>query len=72
MTGAAEQNIIRFIENNQLVVKGDKLLIALSGGADSLFALWFFQKFKYRNCCKFIHCFGQHTFYLLLKIFSGQ
>jgi len=46
MTGAAEQNIIRFIENNQLVVKGDKLLIALSGGADSLFALWFFQKFK--------------------------
>ena len=46
MTGAVEQNIIRFIENHQLVVKGDKLLIAFSGGPDSLFALWFFHKFK--------------------------
>ncbi len=46
MNGAIEQNIIRFIAEHNLVGKGDKLLIAFSGGADSLFALNFFYKFK--------------------------
>jgi tRNA(Ile)-lysidine synthase len=41
-----EQNIIHFINRYNLVQKGDKLLIAFSGGADSLFALHFFNKFK--------------------------
>ena len=46
MNGAIEQNIIRFINDHNLVQKGDKLLIAFSGGADSLFSLQFFHKFK--------------------------
>ena len=46
MTEAVEQNIIRFIENQNLIKKEDKLLIAFSGGSDSLFLLWFFNKFK--------------------------
>ncbi len=46
MSGATEQNIIRFINAHNLVQKGDKLLIALSGGADSVFALHFFYKYK--------------------------
>ena len=41
-----EQNIIQFISKQELLEKGDKLLIALSGGPDSLFALHFFHKFK--------------------------
>jgi len=41
-----EQNIIQFISKQELLEKGDKLLIALSGGPDSLFALHFFLKFK--------------------------
>ncbi len=46
MSGAIEQNIIRFINNHKLVQKGDKLLIAFSGGPDSVFALHFFNKYK--------------------------
>jgi len=46
VNGAIEQNIIRFITNYNLVQKGDKLLIALSGGADSIFMLHFFHKYK--------------------------
>lgn len=41
-----EQNIIHFISQQKLLEKGDKLLIALSGGPDSVFALQFFHKFK--------------------------
>ncbi len=41
-----EQNIIHFISKQELLEKGDKLLIALSGGPDSIFALHFFNKFK--------------------------
>lgn len=41
-----EQQIIKFISVNGLVQEGDKLLIALSGGSDSVFALNFFNKFK--------------------------
>ena len=41
-----EQKVIKFINRYQLVNPGDKLLIALSGGADSVFGLLFFNKFK--------------------------
>ncbi|MEN8192793.1 MAG: tRNA lysidine(34) synthetase TilS [Bacteroidota bacterium] len=41
-----EQHIIKFIAENELIISGDKLLIALSGGADSVFALTFFNKYK--------------------------
>ena len=34
-----EQKIIKFISQHQLIDEGDKLLIALSGGSDSVFAL---------------------------------
>lgn len=46
MNGAIEQNIIRFINDYNLVQHGDKLLIALSGGSDSIFMLHFFYKLK--------------------------
>jgi len=46
MNRKIEQNIIHFISKQKLLEKGDKLLIALSGGPDSLFALQFFHKFK--------------------------
>ncbi len=41
-----EQQIIKFISDNGLIQEGDKLLLALSGGSDSVFALNFFNKFK--------------------------
>ncbi len=41
-----EQEVINFIKENNLVPDGNKLLIALSGGADSVFALHFFHKYK--------------------------
>ena len=41
-----EQNIIKYIRQNKLVAPGNKILVALSGGADSVFALSFFSKFE--------------------------
>lgn len=41
-----EQVVFQFIENNKLLNGAEKLLIALSGGADSVFALYFFNRFK--------------------------
>ncbi|MBU0473562.1 MAG: tRNA lysidine(34) synthetase TilS [Bacteroidetes bacterium] len=46
MKGIVEQNIIRFISDHDLVKKSDRLLIAFSGGADSVSALHFFNKYK--------------------------
>ncbi|VAX20855.1 tRNA(Ile)-lysidine synthetase [hydrothermal vent metagenome] len=43
---ALEQNIIKFISDNKLIESNDKLLLALSGGADSVFALTFLTNFK--------------------------
>lgn len=43
---ATEQKVIRFIKENNLISEGDKVLIALSGGPDSVFLLHFFNKFK--------------------------
>jgi tRNA(Ile)-lysidine synthase len=48
MTKKAEQNVLKFIDENNLINKNDKILIALSGGADSVFLLHFLNKFKKR------------------------
>ena len=41
-----EQKVIRFIKDYDLISSGDKVLIALSGGPDSVFLLRFFNKYK--------------------------
>ena len=41
-----EQNVFHFIEKNDLLVGAKKILIAFSGGADSVFAIYFFNRFK--------------------------
>lgn len=41
-----EQEVINFIKRHQLFDDEKKILIALSGGADSVFALYFFHKYS--------------------------
>ncbi len=41
-----EEKVILFIKQNKLIETGDKVLVALSGGPDSVFALHFLHKFK--------------------------
>ncbi len=41
-----EQKVLKFIEQFKLINKGDKILVAFSGGPDSVFALHFLNKFK--------------------------
>jgi len=43
---ATEQKVLRFIKENTLLSSGEKILIALSGGPDSVFLLHFLNKFK--------------------------
>ncbi|NOX19634.1 MAG: tRNA lysidine(34) synthetase TilS [Chlorobi bacterium] len=43
-----EQKIIRFVKSAALLEEGENVLIALSGGPDSVFALSFFVKFRRR------------------------
>ncbi|MCF8243372.1 MAG: tRNA lysidine(34) synthetase TilS [Melioribacteraceae bacterium] len=43
-----EQKAIKFIDRNNLVSPDDSVLIALSGGPDSVLLLLFFEKFKKR------------------------
>jgi tRNA(Ile)-lysidine synthase len=43
---STEQKVLRFIKENNLVPAGDKIIIALSGGPDSVFLLHFFNKYK--------------------------
>ena len=43
---STEQKVLRFIKENNLVSAGDRILVALSGGPDSVFLLHFFNKFK--------------------------
>lgn len=41
-----EQKVIGFIKHRQLINEGDKLLVAFSGGPDSVFLLYFLNKYK--------------------------
>jgi len=41
-----EQKILKFIEQGNLISPGDKIVVALSGGPDSVFALRFLYKYK--------------------------
>jgi tRNA(Ile)-lysidine synthase len=48
MTKTVEQKALKFIDANHLIEKNDKVLVALSGGADSVFLLSFLLKFRNR------------------------
>lgn len=48
MTKTIEQKALKFIDENHLIEEGDKILVALSGGADSVFLLTFLLKYKKR------------------------
>lgn len=48
MLKTIEQRVLKFIDENHLIQRNDKVLIALSGGADSVFLLHFLLKFKRR------------------------
>ena len=52
-----EQKVLRFIEQNKLISAGDKILVAFSGGPDSVFALHFLEKFrrKYKIDLRAVH-----------------
>lgn len=41
-----EEKVLRFIQSKSLVDRGDRVLVALSGGPDSVFLLYFLSKFK--------------------------
>jgi tRNA(Ile)-lysidine synthase len=43
-----EQKVLKFIDEKDLVEKNDKILVALSGGPDSVFLLHFLLKFRKR------------------------
>lgn len=43
---ATEQKVLKFIKENDLISSGDKILIGLSGGPDSVFLLHFLNKYK--------------------------
>ncbi|MEO8399554.1 MAG: tRNA lysidine(34) synthetase TilS [Ignavibacteriaceae bacterium] len=43
-----EQKVLKFIDEKNLISKNDIVLVALSGGPDSVFLLYFLNKFKKR------------------------
>ncbi|AFN73681.1 Putative cell cycle control ATPase [Melioribacter roseus P3M-2] len=61
MIRKVEEKVINFIKEHELVKEGDNLLIALSGGPDSVFALSFFIKYsgKYKCLLHAVH-FNHH------------
>ncbi len=56
-----EQNVIKFIERHNLFFDVKKIIIALSGGADSVFALHFFYKFKKKYNIKILAVHVNHN-----------
>ena len=48
MIKTTEQKVVKFILNKKLIDAGDRILVALSGGADSVFLLEFLLKYKRR------------------------
>ena len=48
MIKSTEQKVVKFILNKKLIDAGDSILLALSGGADSVFLLEFLFKYKRR------------------------
>ncbi len=48
MIKTIDQKILKFIDEETLLSKGDKVLVSLSGGADSVFLLSFLLKYKKR------------------------
>ena len=43
-----EQKVLKYIDEKKLIVKNDRILVALSGGPDSVFLLYFLLKYKRR------------------------
>lgn len=43
---SVEQKVIKFIQTHSLIESGDRILVAFSGGPDSVFLLQFINKFK--------------------------
>ena len=41
-----EQKVLKFIDSNSLIHKEDKILVALSGGPDSVFLLYFLNQYR--------------------------
>ena len=48
MIKSTEQKVVKFILNKKLIDAGDNILLALSGGSDSVFLLEFLYKYKRR------------------------
>ena len=42
MTKTTEQKALKFIDENHLIDNGDRILVAFSGGADSVFLFYFY------------------------------
>ena len=43
-----EQKVLKFVDENSLITKGDKIIVSFSGGSDSVFLLYFLKKFQNR------------------------